>query len=217
MLAQAVRRLALAIPTLFAIIAAAFVLMHLAPGGPFTSERQVPAEIERRLEAEYGLNLPVEQQLLRYLFGTKERGGGLIRGDLGPSMTYKDKNVGDIIAEGAPVYGINTGFGKLAQVRIGVEDLSVLQRNIVLSHAAGTGDPMPRAVVRLMMALKLSSLGQGASGVRFATIEMLEMMLARDCVPVIPAQGSVGASGDLAPLAHLAAPSLPAPRLAQPA
>lgn len=122
-----------------------------------------------------------------------------------PAVEAAAKVVEDIIAEGAPVYGINTGFGKLAQVRIGVEDLSVLQRNIVLSHAAGTGDPMPRTVVRLMMALKLSSLGQGASGVRFATIEMLEMMLARDCVPVIPAQGSVGASGDLAPLAHLAA------------
>lgn len=105
MLAQAVRRLALAIPTLLAIVAAAFVLMHLAPGGPFTSERQVPQEIERRLEAEYGLDLPLGQQLLRYLVGT-ERGGGLIRGDLGPSMTYKDKNVGDIIAEGAPTSAI---------------------------------------------------------------------------------------------------------------
>ena len=106
MLAQAVRRLALAIPTLLAIVAAAFVLMHLAPGGPFTKERQVPAEIERRLEAEYGLDLPIGQQLLRYLVGTKERGGGLIRGDLGPSMTYKDKNVADIIAEGAPTSAI---------------------------------------------------------------------------------------------------------------
>lgn len=113
--------------------------------------------------------------------------------------------VEDIVTDGAPVYGINTGFGKLAQVRIGVEDLSTLQRNIVLSHAAGTGDAMPAAVVRLMMALKMSSLGQGASGVRFAVIEMLEAMLKRKLIPVIPAQGSVGASGDLAPLAHLAA------------
>ncbi|MBX3553110.1 MAG: histidine ammonia-lyase [Pseudolabrys sp.] len=123
----------------------------------------------------------------------------------GPAVAAAARVVEDIIAEGAPVYGINTGFGKLAQVRIGVEDLSTLQRNIVLSHAAGTGDPMPAAVVRLMMALKMSSLGQGASGVRFAVIEMLEAMLARGLIPVIPAQGSVGASGDLAPLAHLAA------------
>lgn len=115
------------------------------------------------------------------------------------------RTVEAIIANGAPVYGINTGFGKLAQVRIGVEDLSALQRNIVMSHAAGTGDPMPEPVVRLMIALKLSSLGQGASGVCFATIEMLEAMLERNLIPVIPSQGSVGASGDLAPLAHLAA------------
>lgn len=102
MLAQAVRRLLIAIPTLLAIIAAAFVLMHLAPGGPFTKERQVPPEIERRLEAKYGLDLPIGQQLLRYVFGSEEGGRGLIRGDLGPSMTYKDKTVADIISEGAP-------------------------------------------------------------------------------------------------------------------
>ena len=77
MLAQAVRRLLFAIPTLLAIVAAAFVLMHLAPGGPFTKERQMPPEIERRLEAKFGLDLPVEQQLLRYLIGTPEEGGGL--------------------------------------------------------------------------------------------------------------------------------------------
>jgi oligopeptide transport system permease protein len=101
MLAQAVRRLVVAIPTLLAIITAAFILMHLAPGGPFTKERQMPPEIERRLQAEYGLDLPIGQQLIRYVFGTDE-GGGLVRGDLGPSMTYKDKTVADIIAEGAP-------------------------------------------------------------------------------------------------------------------
>jgi oligopeptide transport system permease protein len=102
MLAQAVRRLVVAIPTLLAIITAAFILMHLAPGGPFTKERQVPPEIERRLEAEYGLDLPIHEQLWRYLAGAEDRGGGLVRGDLGPSMAYKDKSVADIIAEGAP-------------------------------------------------------------------------------------------------------------------
>jgi histidine ammonia-lyase len=134
------------------------------------------------------------------------RGAGVMldRGSM-PAVEAAAKVVEDIVAAGAPVYGINTGFGKLAQVRIGVEDLSTLQRNIVLSHAAGTGDPMPPAVVRLMIALKLSSLAQGASGIRFATIELLESMLAKSLIPVIPAQGSVGASGDLAPLAHLAA------------
>jgi histidine ammonia-lyase len=110
-----------------------------------------------------------------------------------------------ILARGEPVYGVNTGFGKLASVQIGAEDLERLQRNIVLSHAVGVGDPMPVAVARLMMALKLTSLAQGASGVRPATIDLLNAMLNRGLTPVIPAQGSVGASGDLAPLAHMAA------------
>ncbi len=95
MLAQAVRRFLVAIPTLLAIVAVAFVLMHLAPGGPFTKERQMPPEIERRLQEKYGLDLPIGEQLARYL-------GDLAQGDLGPSMTYKDKDVIDIIAEGAP-------------------------------------------------------------------------------------------------------------------
>ena len=110
-----------------------------------------------------------------------------------------------IVARGAPVYGINTGFGKLASVRIEQSDLAVLQRNIVLSHASGVGDPMPFGIARLMMALKLASLARGASGVSLATVALLEAMLAKGLVPVVPAQGSVGASGDLAPLAHMAA------------
>jgi histidine ammonia-lyase len=110
-----------------------------------------------------------------------------------------------ILAKGEPIYGINTGFGKLASVRIEAADLATLQRNIVLSHAAGTGSPSPAPVVRLMMALKLASLAQGASGVKPATVLMLERMLTAGLIPVVPSQGSVGASGDLAPLAHLAA------------
>jgi histidine ammonia-lyase len=110
-----------------------------------------------------------------------------------------------ILERGVPVYGINTGFGRLASVRIGQDDLAALQRNLVLSHAAGVGAPMRRDAVRLMIALKLASLGRGASGVRLATVQLLEAMLARDLIPLIPSQGSAGASGDLAPLAHLAA------------
>jgi len=110
-----------------------------------------------------------------------------------------------IVARGEPVYGINTGFGKLASVRIEAADLARLQTNIVLSHAAGVGEPMPASVVRLMLALKLASLAQGASGVRPATVALLEAMLAKSLLPVVPCQGSVGASGDLAPLAHMAA------------
>jgi histidine ammonia-lyase len=122
-----------------------------------------------------------------------------------PGIEASAAAVARILARHEPVYGINTGFGKLATVKIGDDDLEILQRNIVLSHAAGVGDPMPEPVVRLMMTLKLASLAQGASGVRPATIELLEAMLANGLTPVIPAQGSVGASGDLAPLAHLAA------------
>lgn len=110
-----------------------------------------------------------------------------------------------IIAQGEPVYGINTGFGKLASIRIDDEDLARLQRNIVLSHAAGTGEPVPVPIARLMMALKLASLAQGASGITPATAALLQAMLEKGVIPVIPAQGSVGASGDLAPLAHMAA------------
>jgi histidine ammonia-lyase len=113
--------------------------------------------------------------------------------------------VAEIVARGAPVYGINTGFGKLATVRIAEADLETLQRNLVLSHAAGVGDPVAAPVVRLMMALKICSLSQGASGVRAGTVKLMLDMLAKDVLPVIPGQGSVGASGDLAPLAHMAA------------
>jgi histidine ammonia-lyase len=122
-----------------------------------------------------------------------------------PAIEASAAAVEAILARHQPVYGINTGFGKLASVRIGDTDLEALQRNIVLSHAAGVGEPVPVPIVRLMVALKLASLAQGASGVRPATIEMLQQMLRHDAMPVIPGQGSVGASGDLAPLAHMAA------------
>ncbi|QPM91662.1 histidine ammonia-lyase [Pseudooceanicola algae] len=109
-------------------------------------------------------------------------------------------------AQGAEaVYGVNTGFGKLASVKIAPEDTETLQRNLILSHCSGVGAATPVPVTRLMMALKLLSLGRGASGVRWQVMELIEGMLAADLMPVIPAQGSVGASGDLAPLAHMAA------------
>jgi len=122
-----------------------------------------------------------------------------------PAVQASADTVARIVAQGEPVYGINTGFGKLASVRIEASDLEKLQRNIVLSHAAGVGESMPVAIARLMMALKLASLAQGASGIRPATLTLLETMLARGVVPAVPAQGSVGASGDLAPLAHMTA------------
>ena len=122
-----------------------------------------------------------------------------------PAVAAGAAAVSRILAKGEPVYGINTGFGKLASVRIDDADLARLQRNIVLSHAAGTGEASPRAVVRLMMALKLASLAQGASGIRPETVTLLGAMLEHDLIPVVPGQGSVGASGDLAPLSHMTA------------
>ena len=110
-----------------------------------------------------------------------------------------------IVARGEPVYGVNTGFGKLASASIAPQDLGALQRNLVLSHACGVGELLPPDVVRLVMALKIASLLHGVSGVRFESIEHLHACLAHDALPCIPAQGSVGASGDLAPLAHLCA------------
>lgn len=104
-----------------------------------------------------------------------------------------------------PVYGVNTGFGKLASMRIAPGDTTTLQRNLILSHCCGVGEPISRRHVRLMMVLKVLSLGRGASGVRWELIELLEQMLARGVTPVVPAKGSVGASGDLAPLAHMTA------------
>ncbi|WP_026380017.1 histidine ammonia-lyase [Afifella pfennigii] len=113
--------------------------------------------------------------------------------------------VAEAAAGKAAIYGVNTGFGKLASTRIAAEDTAHLQRNLVLSHASGVGSPLPEAIVRLMLALKLVSLGRGASGVAWTTIECLQGMLEKRVTPLVPRQGSVGASGDLAPLAHMAA------------
>lgn len=107
-----------------------------------------------------------------------------------------------------PVYGVNTGFGKLANKRIAPKDVATLQRNLILSHCAGVGEPFDVPTARLIMTLKLLSLGRGASGVSPGVVSQLETMLERDVTPVIPCQGSVGASGDLAPLAHMAAAML---------
>src|SRR5436305_10046158 len=109
------------------------------------------------------------------------------------------------IAEGdVPTYGINTGFGTLAEVSLPRGDLRKLQRNLVLSHAAGTGAPLPPPEVRALMLLRANVLAGGYSGIRETTLELLLEMLHRDVIPVVPEKGSVGASGDLAPLAHLA-------------
>jgi len=122
-----------------------------------------------------------------------------------PAVEAAAVRIAAAAAGGVPVYGVNTGFGKLASVTIAPEDTAQLQRNLILSHCSGVGDPIPARMTRLMMALKLLSLGRGASGVRWDVIELMTEMLAKQVTPVVPCQGSVGASGDLAPLAHMAA------------
>ncbi len=104
-----------------------------------------------------------------------------------------------------PVYGVNTGFGKLASLRIAPADTATLQRNLILSHCCGVGPAISRRHARLLMVLKLLSFGRGASGVRWEFVELIEAMLAKGVTPQIPVQGSVGASGDLAPLSHMTA------------
>jgi len=113
--------------------------------------------------------------------------------------------IAEIAAGDTPVYGINTGFGKLASIRIEPQDVATLQRNLILSHCCGVGAPLADNIVRLIMSLKLISLGRGASGTKWEVVALIEAMLERGVTPVIPVQGSVGASGDLAPLAHMAA------------
>src|SRR5262249_10024250 len=128
---------------------------------------------------------------------------------LDPSFWPRVEAASRIVTKAAradiPVYGINTGFGKLASTRIAAEQTALLQRNLIVSHCCGVGPPTPEPIVRLMMALKIISLGRGASGVRRDVIDQLQGMLARGVCPLVPQQGSVGASGDLAPLAHMTA------------
>ena len=122
-----------------------------------------------------------------------------------PAIELAHARIAKAVAGTDAVYGVNTGFGKLASVKIDPKDTAVLQRNLILSHCCGVGPPIPRGHARLLMALKLFSLGRGASGVRLEIVDLIEAMLEKGVTPVIPAQGSVGASGDLAPLAHMAA------------
>jgi histidine ammonia-lyase len=122
-----------------------------------------------------------------------------------PGIAQSAATVGQIVASGTTVYGINTGFGALAQTAIPAGKLAELQRRLVLSHSVGVGDLLPDPIVRLIIALKLVGLARGFSGVRPVVLDALLGLLRSGVMPCIPAKGSVGASGDLAPLAHLTA------------
>ena len=118
------------------------------------------------------------------------------------------QTVQDVIDQNRTVYGINTGFGLLANTKIAEHELELLQRSIVLSHAAGIGEYMDDSTVRLMMVLKINSLSRGFSGIRLQVIEFFMQLLAAEVYPCVPKKGSVGASGDLAPLSHMCLPLL---------
>ena len=126
-----------------------------------------------------------------------------IHSDAVERMKRSRKSINDMVKRGRTVYGVNTGFGKLANVHIPPDELEELQLNLVLSHACGAGDPIPAPVVKAAMLLKANALCKGFSGSRPEIAHMLIEMLNRGVVPVIPEKGSVGASGDLAPLAHM--------------
>src|SRR5208282_1097274 len=124
--------------------------------------------------------------------------------DAKPRIDAAADAIAGVIAEGRIVYGVNTGFGLLARTHIDAARLAEMQRGLVLSHSAGTGAPLDDAVVRLTLLLKIAALARGHSGVRYQVVEALLKLLNADVIPVVPSQGSAGASGDLAPLAHLA-------------
>jgi len=131
------------------------------------------------------------------------------------SLAADDRAVADSRAivenaldSGEAIYGVNTGFGALASKRIDDDQLGRLQRNLLLSHACGTGDPVPVEITRLMLGLKAHALGQGNSGISLPVFRQLLKFCELDILPYIPSRGSVGASGDLAPLAHMSLPLL---------
>ncbi len=144
------------------------------------------ADIKKILENQYKLGLSEEAKL-----------------NINKCREYLINKMAD---NDTPVYGINTGFGSLCNVKISTENLSQLQENLVMSHACGTGSLVPKPIVKLMLLLKIQSLSYGYSGVQLETVERLVDFYNHDILPVIYTQGSLGASGDLAPLAHLSLP-----------
>lgn len=126
-----------------------------------------------------------------------------LSGDCAAAIEASAATVQAIVAKGAPAYGINTGFGLLAKTQIPTHELERLQRNLILSHAVGTGEDVSDSVARLVLLMKAASLARGYSGVRRVVIDTLLALLNAGIVPCIPSKGSVGASGDLAPLAHM--------------
>src|SRR5689334_23250631 len=137
-------------------------------------------------------------------------GSGKIKGTLSDATIRKVKEshqfVQDIVGNNKTVYGVNTGFGILANTPISEEDTRTLQHKILQSHSVGVGEPIPVEIAKIMLITKMQALAQGYSGVQVETLERINWHIDNDIIPVVPEKGSVGASGDLAPLAHLCLP-----------
>ena len=131
---------------------------------------------------------------------------GVIDDDVVKKINASHAHVQHIVASKKTVYGVNTGFGILANTPISEEDTATLQYKILQSHSVGVGDPIPAEVAKLMMITKVQALAQGYSGVQLSTLERITWHIENNVIPVVPEKGSVGASGDLAPLAHLFLP-----------
>jgi histidine ammonia-lyase len=131
---------------------------------------------------------------------------GIISDQAKDQVTQSSQAVADIVQDGAVVYGINTGFGPLCTTKISASESQMLQTNILMSHAVGVGSPIDPILSKLMLILKLHALAQGYSGISLKTLERIQWYIEKDAIPEVPEQGSVGASGDLAPLAHLFLP-----------
>src|SRR5580692_2197358 len=136
--------------------------------------------------------------------------GGSAKGILSAAAVQKIRSsegkVADIVSRQASVYGINTGFGILANTKISEADTRVLQYKILQSHSVGVGNPVPAEIARIMLVTKVHALAQGYSGVQLSTLERILWHIAEDIIPVVPEKGSVVAAGDLAPLSHLFLP-----------
>src|SRR5262245_37709214 len=156
-----------------------------------------------------GLTVPIDGQdltpaLVCSIFGHSIRTH--VAASVMGGISENREQLEQLIKQDRLFYGINTGFGSLCDRKISSDQLETLQENLLVSHAVAVGDPVPDDIVRLMMLFKILALSRGYSGVRPATIEILAQMLSADLLPLIPSKGSLGASGDLAPLAHLALP-----------
>jgi histidine ammonia-lyase len=131
---------------------------------------------------------------------------GELRAETVRRVKVSQQHVSDIVSRGTTVYGVNTGFGILANTRISGEDTLTLQQKILQSHSVGVGDPVPTGIAKLMLITKVQALAKGYSGIRLETLERILWHIEEEVIPVVPEKGSVGASGDLAPLAHLFLP-----------